>query len=82
MIDEEISAADETPRRRVRVRDAEMAYVDIGARDPCVFLTAIRRVPISGSRSFALRIRSTLHCAGSNRNGRFEAVAEALLWSV
>ena len=33
-----ISAADPHPRRRVGVLDTEMAYVDIGAGDPVVFL--------------------------------------------
>jgi haloalkane dehalogenase len=33
-----IPAADPYPRRRVRVRDSEMAYVDVGAGDPAVFL--------------------------------------------
>jgi haloalkane dehalogenase len=33
-----ISAADPHPRRRVRVLDTEMAYVDTGAGDPVVFL--------------------------------------------
>jgi haloalkane dehalogenase len=33
-----IPAADPYPRRRVRVRDSEMAYVDVGAGDPVVFL--------------------------------------------
>ncbi|HEV8641818.1 MAG TPA: haloalkane dehalogenase [Methylomirabilota bacterium] len=31
-------AADPYPRRRVRVLDSEMAYVDVGAGDPVVFL--------------------------------------------
>ena len=35
---EGISAADPHPRRRVRVLDTEMAYVDTGAGDPVVFL--------------------------------------------
>jgi len=35
---ESIPAADPHPRRRVGVRDAEMAYVDTGAGDPVVFL--------------------------------------------
>jgi haloalkane dehalogenase len=35
---ESIPAADPHPRRRVRVLDAEMAYVDTGAGDPVVFL--------------------------------------------
>ena len=35
---EPISAADPHPRRRVAVRDTEMAYVDVGAGDPVVFL--------------------------------------------
>jgi haloalkane dehalogenase len=35
---EPIPAADPHPRRRVRVVDAEMAYVDTGAGDPVVFL--------------------------------------------
>jgi haloalkane dehalogenase len=35
---EPIPAADPHPRRRVRVLDAEMAYVDTGAGDPVVFL--------------------------------------------
>ena len=35
---EEIPAADPHPRRRVRVLDTEMAYVDTGAGDPVVFL--------------------------------------------
>jgi haloalkane dehalogenase len=33
-----IPAADPYPRRRVRVLDSEMAYVDVGAGDPVVFL--------------------------------------------
>jgi haloalkane dehalogenase len=33
-----ISAADPYPRRRVRVLDSEMAYVDVGAGSPVVFL--------------------------------------------
>src|SRR5512137_3129855 len=33
-----ISAADPHPRRRVRVLDTEMAYVDAGSGDPVVFL--------------------------------------------
>ena len=33
-----MSAADPHPRRRVRVLDTEMAYVDTGAGDPVVFL--------------------------------------------
>ena len=33
-----IPAADPYPRRRVRVLDSEMAYVDVGAGDPAVFL--------------------------------------------
>lgn len=33
-----ISAADPHPRRRVRVLDTELAYVDTGAGDPVVFL--------------------------------------------
>jgi haloalkane dehalogenase len=35
---EPISAADPHPRRRTRVLDTEMAYVDVGAGDPVVFL--------------------------------------------
>lgn len=35
---EPIPSEDPFPRRRVRVRDAEMAYVDVGAGDPIVFL--------------------------------------------
>ena len=35
---EPISAADPHPRRRVAVLDTEMAYVDVGAGDPVVFL--------------------------------------------
>jgi haloalkane dehalogenase len=35
---ESIPAADPHPRRRVRVLDSEMAYVDTGAGDPVVFL--------------------------------------------
>jgi haloalkane dehalogenase len=35
---EPISAADPYPRRRVAVVDTEMAYVDVGAGDPVVFL--------------------------------------------
>jgi haloalkane dehalogenase len=35
---ESIPAADPHPRRRVRVLDTEMAYVDIGTGDPVVFL--------------------------------------------
>ena len=35
---EPIPAADPHPRRRVRVLDAEMAYVDTGAGDPVVFV--------------------------------------------
>jgi haloalkane dehalogenase len=35
---EPISAADPYPRRRVRTLDTEMAYVDVGAGDPVVFL--------------------------------------------
>jgi len=33
-----VSAADPYPRRRVAVLDTEMAYVDVGAGDPVVFL--------------------------------------------
>ena len=33
-----ISAADRYPRRRVKTLDTEMAYVDVGAGDPLVFL--------------------------------------------
>src|ERR1700674_2540520 len=33
-----ISAADPYPRRRVAALDTEMAYVDVGAGDPVVFL--------------------------------------------
>ena len=33
-----LSAADLLPRRRIRVLDTEMAYVDTGAGDPIVFL--------------------------------------------
>lgn len=36
--DSEISAADPHPRRRVRVLDSEMSYVDVGAGRPIVFL--------------------------------------------
>jgi haloalkane dehalogenase len=35
---EPISVADPYPRRRVRTLDTEMAYVDVGAGDPVVFL--------------------------------------------
>jgi haloalkane dehalogenase len=35
---EPVSAADPYPRRRVRVLDTEMAYVDAGTGDPVVFL--------------------------------------------
>ena len=35
---EPISAADPHPRRRARVLDTELAYVDVGAGDPVVFL--------------------------------------------
>ena len=35
---EPISAADPYPRRRVKTLDTEMAYVDVGAGDPLVFL--------------------------------------------
>jgi len=35
---ESIAAADPHTRRRVRVRDTDMAYVDVGAGDPVVFL--------------------------------------------
>ena len=38
MTSEIISAADPYPRKRVRVLDTEMAYVDTGAGDPVVFL--------------------------------------------
>ena len=34
----QISSADTHMRRRVRVRDTEMAYVDVGSGDPIVFL--------------------------------------------
>jgi haloalkane dehalogenase len=37
-VSESIPAADPHPRRRVRVLDTEMAYVDTGAGDPVVFL--------------------------------------------
>ena len=33
-----ISSADPHPRRRVRVLDTELAYVDTGGGDPVVFL--------------------------------------------
>src|SRR5215470_1619936 len=33
-----LSAADPHPRKRIRVLDTEMAYVDTGAGDPIVFL--------------------------------------------
>src|SRR2546422_4596329 len=33
-----LSPADPLPRRRIRVLDTEMAYVDTGAGDPIVFL--------------------------------------------
>jgi haloalkane dehalogenase len=33
-----LSAADPSPRKRVRVADSEMAYVDAGSGDPIVFL--------------------------------------------
>ena len=35
---ESLPAADPHPRRRVRVLDTEMAYVDVGTGDPVVFL--------------------------------------------
>ena len=35
---ESISAADPYPRRRMKTLDTEMAYVDVGAGDPVVFL--------------------------------------------
>ena len=35
---DEISPDDPFPRKRVQVRDAEMAYVDVGEGDPIVFL--------------------------------------------
>jgi len=38
MSDSTIATADRYPRRRVRVLDTEMAYVDAGAVDPVVFL--------------------------------------------
>jgi haloalkane dehalogenase len=38
MSETSISAADPCPRRRVRVLDTEMAYVDTGRGDPVVFL--------------------------------------------
>lgn len=38
MVTKEISANDPYPRQRITVRDAEMAYVDIGAGQPIVFL--------------------------------------------
>ena len=38
MSDSTIATADRYPRRRVRVLDTEMAYVDAGAGDPVVFL--------------------------------------------
>ncbi len=38
MSESPIAAADPHPRRRVRVLDSEMAYVDTGAGDPVVFL--------------------------------------------
>jgi haloalkane dehalogenase len=34
----ELSSTDEHPRKRVRVLDSEISYVDIGAGDPIVFL--------------------------------------------
>jgi haloalkane dehalogenase len=34
----EISAADPHPRKRVKVLDSEMSYVDVGSGDPIVFL--------------------------------------------
>jgi len=37
-VSEPISAADPHPRRRVPVLDSEMAFVDVGAGDPVVFL--------------------------------------------
>jgi haloalkane dehalogenase len=36
--DTAISAVDSLPRRRVRVNDSEMSYVDTGRGDPIVFL--------------------------------------------
>ena len=38
MSPETVSAVDRYPRRRVPVRDSEMAYVDTGTGDPAVFL--------------------------------------------
>jgi haloalkane dehalogenase len=35
---DDVSPDDPFPRRRLRVRDAEMAYVDVGEGDPIVFL--------------------------------------------
>jgi haloalkane dehalogenase len=33
-----VNAADQQPRRRIRVFDTEMSYVDTGNGDPIVFL--------------------------------------------
>jgi len=37
-MDETMSHPDQHPRRRIRVRDTEMSYVDTGSGDPIVFL--------------------------------------------
>ncbi len=43
-----ISAADPHPRKRCRVLDSEMSYVDMGEGDPIVFLHGNPNHPISG----------------------------------
>src|SRR5499425_440866 len=37
-MDNRINSADHHPRRRVRVQDTDMSYVDVGSGDPIVFL--------------------------------------------
>ena len=36
-----LAATDLHPRKRIRILDSEMAYVDTGAGDPIVFLSLI-----------------------------------------
>jgi len=55
-----LSAADPAPRKRVRILDSEMVYVDTGARDPVVFL--------HGNPTSSYLWRNVIpHVAGSRR---------------
>ncbi|HKA30565.1 MAG TPA: alpha/beta fold hydrolase, partial [Candidatus Binatia bacterium] len=55
-----LSATDAYPRRRARVLDTEMAYVDTGAGDPIVFL--------HGNPTSSYLWRNVIpHVAGGNR---------------